>query len=74
MKSLFADESLATGKTKSRPTTAGSKIRNQANKLVDKLMACVPHYIRYFESNHPFTFYTVCWVNGLLQKSNKFKN
>lgn len=32
--------------TKSRPTTAGSKIRNQANQLVSKLMTCTPHYIR----------------------------
>ena len=28
---------------KSRPTTAGTKIRTQANALVDKLMGCQPH-------------------------------
>ncbi|XP_046662607.1 unconventional myosin-Ie-like [Homalodisca vitripennis] len=51
MRSLFPDEFAAAGKTKSRPTTAGSKIRSQANKLVDKLMACSPHYIRCIKPN-----------------------
>lgn len=36
---------------KSRPTTAGSKIRTQANKLVDELMKCTPHYIRCIKPN-----------------------
>ena len=30
-----------------RPTTAGSKIKNQANELVKQLRTCVPHYVRY---------------------------
>jgi hypothetical protein len=43
-----------TGKTKtlkSRPTTAGSKIRNQASRLVGQLMKCTPHYIRCIKPN-----------------------
>ncbi|EZA57696.1 Myosin-Ie [Ooceraea biroi] len=42
------------GKTKtlkSRPTTAGSKIRNQASRLVGQLMKCTPHYIRCIKPN-----------------------
>ena len=31
---------------RNRPTTAGSKIKSQANELVNKLMKCVPHYVR----------------------------
>jgi myosin-1 len=42
--SLFRDQ--INTNSKSRPTTAGSKIRAQANKLVDELMKCTPHYIR----------------------------
>ena len=34
-------EQISTIKT--RPTTAGTKIRTQANLLVEKLMACQPH-------------------------------
>ena len=34
-----------------RPATAGSKIRTQANALVDKLKKCVPHYIRCIKPN-----------------------
>ncbi|KAG8231097.1 hypothetical protein J437_LFUL011176 [Ladona fulva] len=45
VRSLFPDQ-ISSG-SKSRPTTAGSKIRTQANKLVDELMKCTPHYIRY---------------------------
>ncbi|XP_046402866.1 unconventional myosin-Ie-like [Ischnura elegans] len=37
--------------SKSRPTTAGSKIRTQANKLVEELMKCAPHYIRCIKPN-----------------------
>ncbi|GAB1861960.1 Unconventional myosin-Ie-like isoform X2 [Camponotus japonicus] len=43
-----------TGKTKtlkSRPTTAGSKIRSQASRLVGQLMKCTPHYIRCIKPN-----------------------
>ncbi|XP_011149340.1 unconventional myosin-Ie [Harpegnathos saltator] len=36
---------------KSRPTTAGSKIRNQASRLVSQLMKCTPHYIRCIKPN-----------------------
>ncbi|CAL1534478.1 unnamed protein product [Lymnaea stagnalis] len=36
---------------KSRPTTASSKIKTQANKLVDTLMKCTPHYIRCIKPN-----------------------
>ena len=36
---------------KKRPTTAGSKIKNQANELVSKLMECVPHYVRTIKPN-----------------------
>ena len=42
--SLFPDQ--INTNSKSRPTTAGSKIRTQANKLVEELMKCTPHYIR----------------------------
>ena len=44
LRSLFPDQ--INTNSKSRPTTAGSKIRTQANKLVDELMKCTPHYIR----------------------------
>ncbi|KAG8593994.1 hypothetical protein GDO81_001028 [Engystomops pustulosus] len=36
---------------KSRPTTAGSKIKKQANDLVSTLMKCTPHYIRCIKPN-----------------------
>ncbi|XP_044305252.1 unconventional myosin-Ie-like [Varanus komodoensis] len=36
---------------KGRPTTAGSKIKKQANSLVDTLMKCTPHYIRCIKPN-----------------------
>ena len=36
---------------KKRPTTSGSKIKNQANTLVSKLMECVPHYVRTIKPN-----------------------
>ena len=44
LRSLFPDQ--INTNSKSRPTTAGSKIRTQANELVDELMKCTPHYIR----------------------------
>ncbi|KAM8873575.1 unconventional myosin-If [Spinachia spinachia] len=43
-------ESLNTDK-KSRPTTASSKIKRQANDLVNTLMKCTPHYIRCIKPN-----------------------
>lgn len=36
---------------KGRPTTAGSKIKRQANDLVSTLMKCTPHYIRCIKPN-----------------------
>lgn len=36
---------------RSRPTTAGNKIRNQASQLVNQLMKCTPHYIRCIKPN-----------------------
>lgn len=36
---------------KGRPTTAGMKIRTQANELVTTLTKCVPHYIRCIKPN-----------------------
>lgn len=49
IRSLFPDM-IQTG-AKSRPTTAGSKIKAQANDLVTTLMKCVPHYIRCIKPN-----------------------
>jgi myosin-1 len=45
---LFPDQQLGAGK---RPTTAGNKIKTQANQLVDKLMKCYPSYIRCIKPN-----------------------
>ncbi|KAG8546080.1 hypothetical protein GDO81_019807 [Engystomops pustulosus] len=36
---------------KGRPTTASSKIKKQANDLVQTLMKCTPHYIRCIKPN-----------------------
>jgi len=36
---------------RSRPTTAGSKIKTQANDLVGRLTKCTPHYIRCIKPN-----------------------
>lgn len=49
IRSLFPDV-IQTG-AKSRPTTAGTKIRTQANQLVDTLTKCFPHYIRCIKPN-----------------------
>ncbi|XP_036971311.1 unconventional myosin-If [Acanthopagrus latus] len=49
IRSLFP-ESLNTDK-KGRPTTASSKIKRQANELVNTLMKCTPHYIRCIKPN-----------------------
>lgn len=46
---LFPDD--VSPDKKGRPTTAGSKIRGQANNLVDKLKMCTPHYIRCIKPN-----------------------
>ncbi|KAF0306245.1 Unconventional myosin-Ie [Amphibalanus amphitrite] len=50
MASLFPEEVSKSG-AKSRPTTAGSKIRHQANALTETLMKCTPHYIRCIKPN-----------------------
>lgn len=50
VRSLFP-EKIQTNTAKSRPTTSGTKIRNQAKTLVDKLMQCTPHYIRCIKPN-----------------------
>merc|ERR1719228_2768462 len=50
MQALFAGDKVDRG-GKKRPTTAGSKIKNQANSLVTKLMQCVPHYVRTIKPN-----------------------
>ncbi|XP_068954267.1 unconventional myosin-Ie [Petaurus breviceps papuanus] len=49
IKALFP-ENLQADK-KGRPTTAGSKIKKQANDLVSTLMKCTPHYIRCIKPN-----------------------
>ncbi|XP_034243725.1 unconventional myosin-Ie-like isoform X2 [Thrips palmi] len=36
---------------RTRPTTAGTKIRSQAGELVAKLMQCAPHYVRCIKPN-----------------------
>ncbi|XP_050400125.1 unconventional myosin-Ie isoform X2 [Patella vulgata] len=46
---LFPEDVSST--TKGRPTTASSKIKTQANKLVVTLMKCTPHYIRCIKPN-----------------------
>ncbi|XP_053974659.1 unconventional myosin-If-like isoform X1 [Hylaeus volcanicus] len=50
---LYPQEAQAqkTKTLKSRPTTAGNKIRNQASELVKQLMKCTPHYIRCIKPN-----------------------
>uniref|UniRef100_A0AAY4EHF9 Osteoclast-stimulating factor 1 n=1 Tax=Denticeps clupeoides TaxID=299321 RepID=A0AAY4EHF9_9TELE len=49
IRSLFP-ENLNTEK-KGRPSTASSKIKKQANDLVNTLMKCTPHYIRCIKPN-----------------------
>ncbi|KAG1651266.1 Unconventional myosin-Ie [Nymphon striatum] len=49
IRGLFPDN--ISGKIRTKPTTAGSKIKEQANKLVETLMKCYPHYIRCIKPN-----------------------
>nr|XP_034954835.1 unconventional myosin-Ie-like [Zootoca vivipara] len=49
IRDLFPDNLNA--EKKGRPTTAGSKIKRQANDLVGTLMKCTPHYIRCIKPN-----------------------
>merc|ERR1711970_931369 len=51
IKKIFAADKVERGGGKKRPTTAGSKIKNQANELVSKLMLCMPHYVRTIKPN-----------------------
>ncbi|KAI1715922.1 myosin head (motor domain) domain-containing protein [Ditylenchus destructor] len=50
MRSLFP-ENVGGGGAKSKPTSASTKIRTQANQLVESLMKCTPHYIRCIKPN-----------------------
>uniref|UniRef100_A0AAR2ISF7 Osteoclast-stimulating factor 1 n=1 Tax=Pygocentrus nattereri TaxID=42514 RepID=A0AAR2ISF7_PYGNA len=50
MQSSLFPENLEAEK-KGRPTTAGAKIKKQANNLVQTLMKCTPHYIRCIKPN-----------------------
>lgn len=49
IRSLFPDD--VNSDDKKRPTTASTKIKSQANELVDTLMKCTPHYIRCIKPN-----------------------
>ncbi|KAK1794948.1 hypothetical protein P4O66_010138, partial [Electrophorus voltai] len=49
IRSLFPENLEA--EKKGRPTTAGAKIKKQANNLVQTLMKCTPHYIRCIKPN-----------------------
>ncbi|KAL0985307.1 hypothetical protein UPYG_G00155280 [Umbra pygmaea] len=49
IKNLFPESVEA--EKKGRPTTASSKIKKQANNLVQTLMKCTPHYIRCIKPN-----------------------
>ncbi|XP_039606317.1 myosin IEb [Polypterus senegalus] len=49
IKDLFPENLNA--EKKGRPTTASSKIKKQANDLVNTLMKCTPHYIRCIKPN-----------------------
>ncbi|XP_069767360.1 unconventional myosin-Ie isoform X3 [Narcine bancroftii] len=49
VRALFPENLQA--EKKGRPTTAGSKIKKQANGLVGTLMKCTPHYIRCIKPN-----------------------
>ncbi|XP_072038335.1 unconventional myosin-If-like isoform X2 [Amphiura filiformis] len=49
IRSIFPEK--VGGATRTRPTTSATKIRTQANKLVERLMKCQPHYIRCIKPN-----------------------
>ncbi|KAL3121077.1 hypothetical protein niasHT_005337 [Heterodera trifolii] len=52
MRQLFAADCVSNenGNNK-KPTSASTKIRSQANHLMDSLMRCVPHYVRCIKPN-----------------------
>uniref|UniRef100_A0AC35TFU4 Unconventional myosin-Ie n=1 Tax=Rhabditophanes sp. KR3021 TaxID=114890 RepID=A0AC35TFU4_9BILA len=47
---LFPEDVSNMG-AKSKPTSFSSKIKTQANQLVDSLMKCTPHYVRCIKPN-----------------------
>ncbi|CAB4008892.1 unconventional myosin-Ie-like isoform X2, partial [Paramuricea clavata] len=49
LRQLFPENTQ--GERKGKPTTLGSKIKTQANQLVDRLTKCTPHYIRCIKPN-----------------------
>lgn len=49
IRSLFPED--VSQQTRGRPSTSSSKIKTQANKLVETLMKCTPHYIRCIKPN-----------------------
>ncbi|XP_034936680.1 unconventional myosin-Ie-like [Chelonus insularis] len=53
VQTLYPQEEMTnnTKTLKMRPTTAGSKIRSQASRLVSQLTKCTPHYIRCIKPN-----------------------
>ena len=50
LQKLFQSDKVDRG-GRGRPTTAGSKIKSQANELVKQLRTCVPHYVRTIKPN-----------------------
>merc|ERR550539_1654389 len=50
LQKLFQTDKVDRG-GRHRPTTAGSKIKSQANELVKQLRTCVPHYVRTIKPN-----------------------
>ncbi|OWF39023.1 Unconventional myosin-Ie [Mizuhopecten yessoensis] len=49
IRGLFPED--VSKQTKGRSSTASTKIKSQANKLVETLMKCTPHYIRCIKPN-----------------------
>jgi myosin I len=49
-----------TATMKSRPTTVGTKIRTQANLLVEKLMSCQPHCMSCYSTIYAYRLIFDC--------------